>query len=316
MLLISHLWQDTMRVLLLVILIGRASSLLAQSFSVNVSFASQPRGKVTLTLFDGDTMPRQMQRKATHGMASFSGQVSQPCYAEVSTTKGQRLGFFVENSDIAVRFDMTDPEKSAITGSRVNSQFRYALEQCRQDDGSYDASSLKVQVEENKSAVFAPLLVYRYLLPLSDPTDIAELASLMTGDATTAYHYKLLAAYLQPTDSNCYTLMPDIVFHTAQNRTLHTDSLLTDTSYNLIVVGASWCRECRNAVVEARRQLQGINIIAIDIDNDRRLWDAEVVEKMQIEHLPYLILVDPEHMIVARDIRSWEIRRIVNNHSL
>ena len=48
--------------------------------------------------------------------------------------------------------------------------------------------------------------------------------------------------------------------------------------------------------------------IVINIDNDKRIWDAPVMQKLGIEHIPFIVIVDKDHKIVARDIRVWEMK--------
>lgn len=294
---------------LFIVMLVVAVGIYAQPFTINVAFDKAQRGKVTLVIYDGDTIARTMQKKVSKGSATFVGQVERPCYAELNTAAGQKLGLFIENNTINVRFNLNEPEASAITGSRANSQFRYVLEQCRQNDGSYDIGQLAKMVSENKSAVFAPLLIYRYITPRSNMTLVKELTSILEGDATKAYHYRLLSSQSSNADWQMTDKLPDIVFADARHERQHTDSLMADSSYNLIIVGATWCKQCSNAKTEALKQNEKINIIVINIDNDKKMWDAEVVEKLQIDHLPYLILANPKGEIVARDIRAWEVRR-------
>lgn len=280
-----------------------------QTFNLNVAFKSTPKGKVTLSIYDGDTTPRIMRKKVSKDMASFDGQVEHPCYAEVSTTKGLRMGFFLENSDINVRFNEDVPESSQITGSRTNSQFRYALEQSRETDGSYNIAKLAEQVTENKSTVYAPLLIYRYIIPRCDMERVGELTDSLEGDAKNTYHYQLLKSQLQSLNNPPSDKLPDVVFVDAKHNKQHIDSLLSDSSYNLILVGATWCKQCEEARKMAVQTPEKLNFIVINIDDDKKLWDAEIVKKLQIEHIPYLILIDKKKKIVAQDIRPWEIGR-------
>lgn len=303
-------------------------SVAGQTFNINIAFESNPRGKVTLSLYDSDTTPRVMRKKVSKRLVSFSGQVKQPCYAEINTAKGQKLGFFVENSDISIRFNNDNPETSPVTGSRVNSQYRYILEQCRQEDGSYNTSALVAQVKEQPSAVYSPLIIYRYIMPRSDMETVKELTGLLEGDATTSYHYRIINSYtstplhpytstpLHPytsTPQHPYTLTPfsDLSFFDANHQQCRVDTLLKDSTYNLIIVGATWCQQCKNAYSIVHNVAPDINIIVVNIDDDKRLWDADIIKKLNIEHIPYLILINPDKTIKTQDLRPWEVARFL-----
>lgn len=300
-------------------------SVAGQAFNIKVTFDASPRGVVSLTVYDSDTTPRQLRKKVTKGQVTFKGQVSKPCYAEVSTKKGQKMGFFVENSDITIRFNVENLDGSAVTGSRVNSQYRYALEQCRQEDGSYSTTALATQIREHPSAVYSPLIIYRYLMPRSDMETVKELTGLLEGDATTSYHYRIINSYtstpLHPytsTPLHLYTPTPftDLTFVDANHKRCRIDSLLKDGTTNLIIVGASWCQQCKNAYKTVVNDVPDINIITINIDDDQQLWDAEIIKKLQIEHIPYLILINPDKTIGEKDLRPWELARFLLHSNL
>lgn len=302
------------RVLLFVVVLVSIQAASAQTFKLNVAFDSSPRGKVTLMLYNTDTLPRVTGKKMSRNRATFRGELSHPTYAEVIAPNGQKTSLFLENSDINLLFNGKEPEMSHVTGSRTNSQYRYVLEQCREGDGSYNTARLAEHARKDKAATYTPLLIYRYLLPRCEPSTVRELVSMLEGDALESYHYQLLVRELQQPGTQAVggtNQMPDIVFFDSRHKSLHSDSLLSDSSYNLVIVGATWCKQCSNAKQEASRQHEGLNIITIDIDNDKRLWDADVVGKLQIEHIPYLILIDRSKKIVARDIRAWELKRLL-----
>ena len=54
-----------------------------------------------------------------------------------------------------------------------------------------------------------------------------------------------------------------------------------------------------------------INIIVVNIDDDKRLWDADIIKKLNIEHIPYLILINPDKTIKTQDLRPWEVARFL-----
>lgn len=301
---------------LLVVLLLASLPARGQSFNIRVAFKSTTRGVVTLSIFESDTTPRVMINKVSKGKVTFSGQVKQPCFAEMSTDTGKKLGFFLENSTINVRFDEDNPESSAITGSRINSQYRYALEQGRLPDGKYDISLLAAEVAKNRLALFSPTIIYRYIKPLCEKEKVSELVSLLDSNATKTYHYRLLMQ--QPKDSVLSTIdgkMPDIQFVDSYKKIFHTKYLLKDSTFDLLIVGASWCQQCKNAHDIVRRDAPDVNVIVVNIDDDAKGWDSEIIQKLHIEHLPYLILIAPDNTIVAQDLRAWEVGRFVKKES-
>lgn len=302
------------RFFLLIVLLLASLQTRSQSFNVRATFKPSTRGVVTLSIFESDTMPRVMISKVSKGRVSFNGHVKQPCFAEMCTGTGKKMGFFLENSAINVLFDEDNPELSAITGSRTNSQYRYALEQGRLQDGRYDISLLAAEVARNRSALFAPTIIYRYVKPLCDREKVAELVSLLDSNATKTYHYRLLLQQSHDSlSSSVDGKMPDIHFVGSNKEVLHTSNLLTDSAYNLLIVGASWCQQCKTAHDIVRRDAADVNTIVVNIDDDTKGWDSEIIRKLRIEHLPYLILIAPDNTVVARDLRAWEVERTLKN---
>ncbi len=102
--------------------------------------------------------------------------------------------------------------------------------------------------------------------------------------------------------------LPSFIFLDNNRRLCIIDTLLSDTCHTLIIIGASWCRQCSDAQRIAD-SIPSLRSVTINIDNDKWLWDAPIMQQLDIDHIPFLILVDNRRTIVARDIRPWELAR-------
>ena len=51
-------------------------------------------------------------------------------------------------------------------------------------------------------------------------------------------------------------------------------------------------------------------MVLINIDDNPNGWDAQYLKQLTVDHLPYIILVDPKGLVVGRDLRIWELERI------
>ena len=96
-------------------------------------------------------------------------------------------------------------------------------------------------------------------------------------------------------------------------RTLHLDSILVDGCHNIIVVGATYCRQCKNIEKELYNSFPLVHPVVIDIDQLKEGWDAPFLKQLEINHIPYLILLDNKRRIVERDLRIWQLQRILQN---
>lgn len=294
-----------MRNCLTVVFLFIAMTAAAQPSSFSLSVINPPSGKASLLIYDNESSAREIKGRRDKGNLMFSFSVNSPTYAELQMSSSpSRIPLFIENNDIKVRYDSLQPENSPINGSRTNSLFRYILEQCGQR-----TECLAEYVAENADSPIAAYLTYRYIAPNVDRQTLMSLFILLNGQATSSWHYRklynLLRANLAAAEG---TTIPSFTYTDASKHVCLIDTMLSDTSYNIIVVGASWCRQCNDAlrIVDS---LSSLHTVSINIDNDKRLWDSPFLQQLGIDHIPFLILVDNRRTIVARDIRPWELAR-------
>ena len=275
-----------------------------------------------LLIFDRAGSPRSFKAKVSDGAATFSGTVRQPVYAELRLTRGAAstpvpLPFFIENSQIIITFDTANPAESRVTGSRSNSRMRYQSELLR-DNGTVE--SLRQHITDNPSESYNAYLLYNALAML-DLADADTLLAMLDGAAKEAWHYPLVVkklrqlAMLQPGQP-----LPSFTFVDSTGATLVIDSVIAGmyaswyasspacgTPRTAIIVGATWCRQCAEALQTVRQSDTTLQVVYIDIDRQKKGWDSPVTEALAIDHIPYIILIDPQSKILAPDLRAWEV---------
>lgn len=283
----------------------------AQSFRVSVGIPAGTGGAFALWVYDTDSVPRVLKPTFRDGRAVFTGRVRGASYAELHNAKvGQPLPLFIENADITVAYNAAAPEASPITGSRTNSILRYELEQC----GATDAECLARFVADNPSSPVAPYILERYMLSLSDRETVAQLYGQLSGEACSTWHYRRLGrrlAALAALEPGCE--LPSVAVANLLGWTVRLERFLPQGKYSLLMVGASYCRQCNAVRDTLLRTHPELTVVAFDVDSLGGGWDAPLMQTLDVDHIPFLMLVDPKRRIVARDARVWELERILKS---
>ena len=278
----------------------------AQSFRVSVSASKELGRSFTLLVYDTDSLPRVIKPEGKKGPVAFAGEVKGAVYAELRHRKiNTPLPFFLEGTDISIKYNSANPEASAITGSRSNSQLRYQLEQC---DG--DVGCLAQYVQDNPTSPVAPYILERYVSASADYDAVASMFRQFGGEAAKSYHYRRLQQRLRQLEALADgSPIPSFTFTGSDGRTVAIDSALAAGSYNLIIVGATYCSQCQRIEKEVRESFKNVHPVVIDVDRQKDGWDAPLLKLLDIDHVPYLILLDKDRRIVARDLRIWQLKR-------
>lgn len=279
----------------------------AQQFRVGVSAPAGLGRNFELWVYDSEAAPRVLKPSGKRGSVYFTGSVRGAVYAELRHKNVLRpLPLFVDNAEIAVAFDADNPEASRITGARQNSVMRYQLEQC----GTTDAECLSRFVAENPSSPVAPYILERYVMPLTDYETVQHLYGLLAGEAREAYHYRHLGRRLKVQAALAAgSPLPAVTYTDRQGRAVALDTLLATGRNSVLLVGSTYCSQCAAIRDTLSKAYPEVSTVAIDVDKIAGEWDAPLMQTLDIDHIPYLILVDAERRIVARDIRIWELRR-------
>lgn len=297
--------------LLLVLLSVLGGCVRAQAFNVRVESLPPQRGHFSLFVYDSPDAPRRVKASAKDGALLFHGSVSSIAYAELRHSAiAKPLPFFLENSDISIRYNTDDPERSPIVGSRANSEYRYALEAC-----GGDPVCLIEQAHRLGETPVAPYLVYRYLSDNMDVEALRQMLGLFSGDAVGTYHYSRLQRRLERAEELAVgNLLPDFVFTDAQGQPQHSDSVLTDSVLHVLAFGATWCGQCHEAERQLEQHFPQVQTLAVYLDHDPQGWDAPWMEMLDIDHVPYLIVLNADRTVRARDVSVWELKRVIKEY--
>jgi len=300
-------------VLLLFLLTSFAMPAIA--FTLQVRLSEEVEGKMVLTLYTTDSVQNEMTCRMRDGLFTFEGNVEQATFAELRHTAVEEpLLLFVDESDIRVQFNISNPSQSPVTGSRANSMYRYQLEQWQEN-----ADSVSAFVAAHRQAPQAAFLVERYLLHKGaneegksvDLTLLHRLVDSLQAPATFTWHYRHLTQSLRRLDSLATgAYLPEFVYADKEGKLVKFDSV-AHKNYRVVLVGATWCRQCDEAILTLSETVPQLKVLRIDLDRHPKGWDAPFISQLAVEHIPYIILLDKEGRIVVRDIRAWQIQTYV-----
>lgn len=309
---ISRLLQHkALRLVPFIVLLALALPKASMAQGYEISGESSLSGNFTLTIFDGDSTFHTTDCKANKGLFLFSGQVDRPVLASLShPTMSTPLYFFLENSEISIALNATRPEASLIKNSRANSEYRYLLERYRNapDPNAF----LRQYAKENPASIYLPFVLHQQMAAI-DEALLRQLITQIADQGRHTYHYTLLRRWLRETPAVSEgSEMPDFAYLNPQKERCEFAQTRNPQDATLILFSATWCDRCQQQQAVAQKALAGKNaqILTINIDDNPNGWDAHYLRQLSIDHIPFFILVDQNNIVLARDIRIWELDRL------
>lgn len=292
------------RSLLLLCLMFAPVGLWAQGVFTLTATSPKALGKnVTLTVFDGDTTTRRYSHRIKDGVFTFSAPLAGPCVAQLSFTGNRQLYIYIEPAEMTLELNAEELERSPLSGSRSNSQYRYAMET------SGDPKALAEYLRANRTSPIAAFVLFRQMRSL-ELREVEKLYSILDSVEARCYHYHAIATYLSESVALAEGMpLPDFEF-TEEGQRCHISDCLEKGKPSVVVFGASWCDICSRDIATAEKICRdSVKVVEVYIDADRRGWDVPYLAKLDISHLPYIIVLDGEGRIAGRDVRIWELER-------
>lgn len=322
------------------VIIGAAAALLAVScqqapkgYVINGEIEGMSEGKVYLKsfrnkmFFDVDTADVQ------NGKFTFEGEVDQPLLFGLATDEmDYPVQLFVENTPMNVRIG-ADGETMKVEHSPVNDVFQGNAQKVFEE--GYNIDSLITKYPDSPAAAYLLYRYFTYQLPLEQLK--ATRAKISPALATSPYVTDLDGIITRLENVQIGKTAPEFTLPD----TAGVEVSLSDFrgKYVLLDFWASWCPPCRREnpnVVKAYQEYKDKNftIIGISLDNnkakwlkaiqddhltwthvsDLKYWDSEIPALYGVRGIPANVLLDPDGVIIAKNITGEELHAQLKEH--
>lgn len=303
-----------------------------KGYVINGEVEGMADGKIYLKSFRNKMFFDVDTADIKEGKFSFKGRVDRPLLYGLSTEDmDYPLQFFLENVDMNVKIGQ-DGETVTIENSPVNKIFQENAGKVFEE--GFDIDSLVAKYPDSPVAAFYLYRYFTYQLSLDDLK--ATRAKLSPSLAACPYVVDLDGIIGQLENVQIGKTAPDFSLPDTAGVMVSLSDF--KGKYVLLDFWASWCPPCRREnpnVVKAFNDYKDKNftVIGISLDKDKRkwldaiasdnltwthvsdlkYWDSEIPALYGVRGIPANILLDPDGIIIARNVTGEQLHETLGN---
>lgn len=297
-----------------------------KGYVINGEAPGVPDGKIYLKSFRNKMFFDVDTADITDGKFTFTGEVDQPLLFGLATeSMNYPVQFFIENRPMNVKFN-ADAETLTVENSPVNEVFQANAEKVFEK--GYDIDSLIGRYPDSPAAAFYLYRYFTYQLPLDSLKAVR--AKLSPSLAASPYVRDLDDIILKLENVQIGKTAPEFSLPDTAGVAVSLSDFRGQ--YVLLDFWASWCPPCRREnpnVVKAFQENKDKNftVVGISLDNnkdkwlkaiaddsltwthlsDLKYWDSEIPALYGVRGIPANVLLDPDGVIIAKNITGEEL---------
>ncbi len=314
-------------------------------FEISGNVTGYPDG-TSVSFLNQQTNTPEKQATIENGKFTIKGQLAEPSFLIlIFADQPPAIPLFIDNSKIIIKGDKNNLDDLSITGSKTETEFQEYSKAIMPYESMFAPGAEKNPESVAAVQKISEAFVKKYPSSFVDPIAIIRIMQTSDNVAAADNLYKIMSQNVKETNLGKYVNQQLEIAKINPIGSQIADFSEKDTAgknvkissfrgkYVLIDFWASWCRPCRmenpNVVAAYNKYHQkNFTVLGVSLDqakaawvnainmdgltwthiSDLKGWSNEVAAKFKITSIPQNILIDPNGIIIAKNLRGEALK--------